>query len=177
MRPCALFHLSEFIPTLLARAVSSRGRCVSSHRRTGLELLDTERYHPFPGKVTLLSPSAGHAGLAALCRGKCLKMTAAKGCGCGGDRGSAVAEGCEGWWTSKVEVRWKADVHKNRSHGRPSIPRSPTGDGSHSPERWWVGCFIFDFFPQIVSFRPDSHYFIFLMKFGACLVPVLKPIL
>ena len=30
-----------------------------------------------------------------------------------------------------------------------------------------VGCFIFYFFSQIVSFRPDSHYFIFLMKFGA----------
>ena len=39
-----------------------------------------------------------------------------------------------------------------------------------------VGCFIFDFFSQNVSFRPDSHYFIFLMKFGARYSP-LKPIL
>ena len=39
-----------------------------------------------------------------------------------------------------------------------------------------IGCFIFDFFSQNVSFRPDSHYFIFLMKFGGR-YSLFKPIL
>ena len=39
-----------------------------------------------------------------------------------------------------------------------------------------LGVSFFTFFSQNVSFRPDSHYFIFLMKFGGR-YSLFKPIL
>ena len=57
-----------------------------------------------------------------------------------------------------------------------AAPSSNSPFHSAAPGSYSLGCFIFDFFSQNVSFRPDSHYFIFLMKFGAR-YSLLKPIL
>ena len=65
----------------------------------------------------------------------------------------------------------KSKKKNNNKTGAYSYQWSPFGTHSYSA----LGCFIFDFFSQNVSFRPDSHYFIFLLKFGAR-YSLLKPI-